>query len=600
MFTTSGKADSGTNLATGPFKNEGLAQLWRKIRATKELAIVDFAPYTPSDGKWVAFLGQPIIDGSGQVTGLVALQIGPEQFDKIVQSRDGLGSTGESYLVGSVDGRTSYRTDRVVKTGHLGEEKKGADVDLALNGKCGQLQKVGSTGALELSCYAPINVLDLKWALITTVAVEDVLTPGIEGQDDFFKQFMQAKGYYDLFLLDPNGFCFYTVCHEKDYQTSLVTGTYKDTNFGALVQTILGTKEFAFADFAPYAPSNGEQAAFIGAPLMQNGELKLIVALQLSPDTINEIMSSRAGMGQTGCTYLIGLDQSHQTVFRSDLTFMDPKYTIGYQITTPYIEEGFKTADAVGQGQWNDSHGNQVIAAFTRLNVFGANWGLFGKVNGSEALAAVDEITQLGNEAARSTLNWTVGVSVAVSIVVLIISFFVTMKIVRPLMTTTAVLRDIAEGEGDLTRTLDESSRDEIGEMAHWFNEFVRKLRDLIARVAGNSQSLGSASNELSATATQLADGAEETTRQSATVATATEEMSANMNSMAAATEQMTVNVKAVAAATEEMTTSVAEIARNAEQASTVAQGASELAASAMRPSANWGHQPTKSVRSSM
>ena len=164
---------------------------------------------------------------------------------------------------------------------------------------------------------------------------------------------------------------------------------------------------------------------------MQNGELKLIVALQLSPDTINEIMSSRAGMGQTGCTYLIGLDQSHQTVFRSDLTFMDPKYTIGYQITTPYIEEGFKTADAVGQGQWNDSHGNQVIAAFTRLNVFGANWGLFGKVNGSEALAAVDEITQLGNEAARSTLNWTVGVSVAVSIVVLIISFFVTMKIVR-------------------------------------------------------------------------------------------------------------------------------------------------------------------------
>ena len=59
-------------------------------------------------------------------------------------------------------------------------------------------------------------------------------------------------------------------------------------------------------------------------------------------------MCSRAGLGQTGCTYLIGLNENGQTAFRSDLTFMDPKYVTGSEITTPYIEKAFEKADAEG------------------------------------------------------------------------------------------------------------------------------------------------------------------------------------------------------------------------------------------------------------
>ena len=46
------------------------------------------------------------------------------------------------------------------------------------------------------------------------------------------------------------------MCHEADYQTNLVDGKFKDSNFGELVRKVLETKKFGFADFEPYAPSN--------------------------------------------------------------------------------------------------------------------------------------------------------------------------------------------------------------------------------------------------------------------------------------------------------------------------------------------------------
>ena len=164
--------------------------------------------------------------------------------------------------------------------------------------------------------------------------------------------------------------------------------------------------------------------------------------------------------------------------------------------------------------------------------------------------------------------------AVAISIFSLVISRSIT----RPIKNTTSMIKDIAQGEGDLTKRLDASAKDEVGELARWFNTFVEKLQGIIKQIAGDAKTMARSSTELSATASQLASGAEETTNQSGTVASAAEEMAANMNNMAAATEQMTTNVKTVAAATEEMTASISEIAKNAEKASAVAGNAAQVA----------------------
>ncbi len=139
--------------------------------------------------------------------------------------------------------------------------------------------------------------------------------------------------------------------------------------------------------------------------------------------------------------------------------------------------------------------------------------------------------------------------------------------IIKPISRVVARIKDIAEGEGDLTLRLDIKTNDEIGELAGWFNVFVEKLQGIISDIAGNAETLNSSSTDLSNLSSQMSTGSNEMTGKSNTVATAAEEMSANMNSVAAASEEASTNVGMVASATEEMTSTINEIAQNSEKA---------------------------------
>jgi len=168
-------------------------------------------------------------------------------------------------------------------------------------------------------------------------------------------------------------------------------------------------------------------------------------------------------------------------------------------------------------------------------------------------------------------MGTVVGVALAI-----IFGVIIALSISRPLSGCVGFAETMAAG--DLTRTLEVTRKDEIGQLVVALNTMGTNLRKMFANIVENTQTLAGSANELSSTATQLASGAEETTNQSNTVATAAEEMSANMNSVAAATEQMSANVRVVASAVEELTTSITEVARSAEQAANVASTAAGLA----------------------
>lgn len=170
------------------------------------------------------------------------------------------------------------------------------------------------------------------------------------------------------------------------------------------------------------------------------------------------------------------------------------------------------------------------------------------------------------------------GVFAACLVVVCLAWLFIARGITRPIRRAADMLKDISDGEGDLTRRLEVVGRNEIGDLATYFNRFVEKLQGIITSIAGNTVTLAGSSTELSATATQLAGGATETETQSAAVAASADVLTHSMNGMAASAEQMSENVKTVAAAVEEMTVSIGEVASNAEQAASVADQASRLA----------------------
>lgn len=161
------------------------------------------------------------------------------------------------------------------------------------------------------------------------------------------------------------------------------------------------------------------------------------------------------------------------------------------------------------------------------------------------------------------------GLVIAVLILVTILLAYpvVALGIVKPIRSIISMLKDVAQGDGDLTKRIIDNSGDETEEMANWFNTFIGQVQQIIKDVSGNAGMLSNSSQSLASVSQQMAGSAEQTSSTTNSVATAAEEMSSNMNSVAAAMEEASTNVSMVAAATEEMSSTINEIAENTEKA---------------------------------
>lgn len=106
------------------------------------------------------------------------------------------------------------------------------------------------------------------------------------------------------------------------------------------------------------------------------------------------------------------------------------------------------------------------------------------------------------------------------------IVFLVRELIIKRVKATVEMFKEIAQGDGDLTKRLQVNSNDELGEMGKWFNVFMDNLREIVATVQVNSERVSVAGSELSATAEALSVGSNEQKLQTEQVASAMAEMS--------------------------------------------------------------------------
>ena len=97
----------------------------------------------------------------------------------------------------------------------------------------------------------------------------------------------------------------------------------------------------------------------------------------------------------------------------------------------------------------------------------------------------------------------------------------------RPIGKVLVVVKDLAQDDADLTRRLDINTKDEMGELARWFNRFMDRLHDIIVLVKDNTEYVAKAASGIDMTSSQLAKGAEQQTTQASEVATSVQEMTA-------------------------------------------------------------------------
>jgi methyl-accepting chemotaxis protein len=131
----------------------------------------------------------------------------------------------------------------------------------------------------------------------------------------------------------------------------------------------------------------------------------------------------------------------------------------------------------------------------------------------------------------RDRWNIIVREIIGLAFLALVLTVLVRREISQPLNMVAARLKDIALGDGDLTKRIDYVSNNEIGDVARSFNEFVDKLAPVIAHVRLAANGLANASEQVSSSAQQLSRG---TSEQAASV----EETSASLQQINASITQ--------------------------------------------------------------
>ncbi len=382
-----------------------------------------------------------------------------------------------------------------------------------------QLGSIWHIKEKQLSNYLKQNQANLS-VLTSVVHALNSHTPSNElgsRNHKLFQNFIAQNQYYDLFLIDQTGHLFYSVAKEPDYQTNLITGPYKNSNLAELFRKISNSNISNMVDFAPYAPSNNIPAAFIGTPItLANGE-KLVLALQLSIDAINDIMQLREGMGKTGESYLVGADNR----MRSD-SYLDPtNRTIAASFAGNPTENGVDTlatqesfSGLKGSQIIQDYNHNPVLSSYGPFKFYDTTWALIAEIDESEALSAMFQLKKQ-----------LLLIGLASVLFILGAAYLTARSITRPLGGEPDEMRKLTEeiASGVLTRTF--TSRAEGKSVYASLAKMQKGLAQLISNMSKASSVVAQKAEETSVVSAQTRSSVTEQSREIEQLAAAMEEM---------------------------------------------------------------------------
>ena len=209
IYTVYKETDFSSNLYRGTYSNTNLAQVAKQVRDNPDrgaIQLVDFQFYRPSYNSPAAFMAAPIYDGTRRV-GILAIQLPVDEINKVLAGdrswkQDGLGDSGETYLVGNdlrlrsaarlfIENPTTYldvlRENKVrpetvrlieqMKTSLLLHPIETTAARESLQGNSGTQIIKGYRGNEVLSSYAPMNIPGVNWGIISEMAFSEASTP---------------------------------------------------------------------------------------------------------------------------------------------------------------------------------------------------------------------------------------------------------------------------------------------------------------------------------------------------------------------------------------------------------------------------------------
>jgi len=198
----------GTRLSDGPYSHGHLADLFRALQRSPDRGRVEVADFQQDRAQAVptAFIGTPLIVG-GRAIGLLVVEIAADAIDRVMTDdrqweRDGLGKTGEVYLVGSdmlmrsnsrllIEAPDQYgeelrkiktpqpEIDRILaqKSTILNQQVASFAAEQAIAGREGTAATVSYDGTDILASWAPLRVAGLRWGVVAEIDRDEAFAP---------------------------------------------------------------------------------------------------------------------------------------------------------------------------------------------------------------------------------------------------------------------------------------------------------------------------------------------------------------------------------------------------------------------------------------
>jgi len=166
----------------------------------------------------------------------------------------------------------------------------------------------------------------------------------------------------------------------------------------------------------------------------------------------------------------------------------------------------------------------------------------------------------------KAITRFTIMLAAIAILVAALIVYFAFSLVTKPIVKVTETLKDIAEGEGDLTRTINVSTKDETGELAHYFNQTLEKIKELIISIKKQSSSLLDIGSDLANNMTETAAAVNQITANTQSIKNQVLNQSASVTETNSTMEQITVNIDKLNGHVENQATSVSQSSTAIEQ----------------------------------
>lgn len=279
-------------------------------------------------------------------------------------------------------------------------------------------------------------------------------TDGFEGQHEevhgFYRDFVQKRGYNDLFLIAMNGDVVYSVNKTNEFATNLAEGEWKDTGLGEAWRLAMASEEGKsfFIDYSKYGPKNDIPASFITQAIFKKGRLKGVLVLELPSENINRIVSNATGLGETGETLLLKSDGT--MISDSAKTEENEALSVKLNLSQALLEQSY-SAQPVDQLEGYRGESFEISAV--RVDFADADWIVGALISSDEVFAGVTTLR-----------NYTFGISLLLIAISMGLAFLLSSSITRPIGNAINNMKELASGNTEID--LDGANRkDEIGEI---------------------------------------------------------------------------------------------------------------------------------------